>query len=87
MASVDNFEQMLVRSGIHLRKYYLDISKNEQKSRLKDRRADPLAQWKISPIDEVAVKHWDAYTEARDAFGLDSDAPRALARSQMAATH
>lgn len=66
--SVPVFEQMLVRSGIHLFKYYLDITKAEQKKRLKDRRVDPLKQWKLSPIDAVAQKHWDDYSAARDAM-------------------
>src|SRR5215469_8773112 len=60
------FEEMLVRNGIHLRKYYLDISKKEQKKRLKDRENDPLKQWKISPIDAVATKKWRDYSKARD---------------------
>jgi len=60
------FEHMLIGAGIQILKYYLDISKKEQKKRLRDRRHDPLKQWKTSPIDEVAQKHWDAYTEARN---------------------
>lgn len=60
------FERMLVNSGIQLFKYYLDIDHHEQKQRLKERRRDPLTQWKISPIDRVALKHWDDYTRARD---------------------
>jgi polyphosphate kinase 2 len=60
------FEHMLIGAGIQILKYYLDISKKEQKKRLRDRRRDPLKQWKTSPIDEVAQKHWDAYTDARD---------------------
>jgi polyphosphate kinase 2 (PPK2 family) len=55
-----------VKSGIQILKYYLDISKDEQKRRLKDRRRDPLKQWKSSPIDDVAVKHWEDYSAARD---------------------
>ena len=66
MHSVPRFEHMVVDSGTTLLKYYLDISKNEQKSRLADRKRDPLKQWKSSPIDDVAIKHWDAYTQARD---------------------
>jgi polyphosphate kinase 2 len=60
------FEHMLIKSGIQIIKYYLDIGKKEQKRRLRDRRRDPLKQWKTSPIDKVALKHWDDYTEARD---------------------
>jgi polyphosphate kinase 2 (PPK2 family) len=60
------FERMLVDSGIQILKYYLDISKDEQRRRLADRRADPLKQWKLSPIDQVAVKRWGAYSRARN---------------------
>ena len=66
MKAVLPFEHMLVDDGIQLFKYYLDISKEEQKRRLDDRRVDPLKQWKISPIDKVAVKHWDDYSAARN---------------------
>jgi polyphosphate kinase 2 len=60
------FERMLVNSGIRLFKYYLDIDRAEQAKRLEERRHDPLAQWKISPIDKVSLKHWNDYTRARD---------------------
>ena len=66
MQSVGSFELMLIRSGVKFLKYYLDISRTEQKRRLDARRADPLAQWKTSPIDEQAVKKWKAYSAARD---------------------
>ena len=66
MGSVSNFENMLVRSGVKLLKYYLDISKAEQKRRLKDRKTDPLKQWKVSPIDDQALKHWKQYSLARN---------------------
>jgi polyphosphate kinase len=66
MGSVKDFESMLVRSGVKLLKYYLDISKAEQKRRLKDRRNDPLKQWKVSPIDGQALKRWKQYSRARD---------------------
>jgi len=62
------FEAMLTRSGIRLVKYYLDISKKEQKERLAERQANPLKQWKISPIDAAAIKKWKDYSEARDAM-------------------
>ena len=66
MLTVPKFEAMLVHSGIKLLKYYLDISKDEQIRRLRERKRDPLKQWKVSPIDAVAVKHWAAYSQARD---------------------
>ncbi len=66
MNSVPEFEHMLVRSGIKLMKYYLDISKSEQAERLNDRKKDPLSQWKISALDEHALKKWKEYGLARD---------------------
>lgn len=66
MQTVLDFEHMLVKSGIKLLKYYLDISESEQRKRLKDRRKDPLKQWKISPIDTQAAKHWADYSLARN---------------------
>ena len=70
MLTVQAFEEMLVRSGVKLLKYYLDISRNEQAARLRDRRDNPLKRWKVSPIDEAAQKKWKAYSEARDAMLL-----------------
>ncbi len=60
------YERMLVDSGTVLLKYYLDISRDEQAQRLEARRKDPLKQWKISPIDAVALDYWDEYTQARN---------------------
>ena len=68
METVPVFEQMLVRSGIQLFKYYLDITRAEQKRRLEDRLEDPLKQWKMSPIDAAAQKHWKGYSTARNAM-------------------
>ena len=62
METVVEFEHMLVRSGIRLFKYYLDISKAEQKKRLEDRRNDPLKQWKVSPIDDRGAEALGATT-------------------------
>jgi polyphosphate kinase 2 len=77
LETVPTFERLLERSGIQLFKYYLDISKGEQKKRLKERRTDPLKQWKISPIDEAAVKHWKDYSRARNAMFARSNDPLA----------
>lgn len=66
MGTVNDFESLLVRSDIQLIKYYLDITKEEQAVRLKDRTKDPLKQWKISPIDQKAQKMWKAYSDARN---------------------
>jgi len=71
--SVVPFEEMLIRDGIALRKYYLDIGRKEQKARLEAREDDPLKQWKISPVDEAAQKNWKAYTRARDDMFVRTD--------------
>ena len=70
---VELFEKALVNAGFIILKYYLDISKKEQKQRLEDRHKDPLKQWKISPIDEVASKHWKDYSDARDEMLLKTN--------------
>jgi polyphosphate kinase 2 len=70
LESVIPFETMLADDGIMLFKYYLDISRGEQKRRLADRRKDPLKQWKVSPIDAVAIQHWDDYSNARNEMFL-----------------
>ena len=66
ISSVSDFEHMLVRSGIKLLKYYLDISKPEQKQRLNERKSDPLTQWKVSSLDHLALKKWKQYSTARN---------------------
>ena len=66
MDTVNEFESLLVGSGIQLIKYYLDIDKKEQARRIESRKTDPLKQWKVSPIDQQAQKKWKAYSIARD---------------------
>lgn len=67
------FEETLANAGFIIFKYYLDISKKEQEKRLNDRRKNPLKQWKMSPIDEVATKHWKDYSNARDEMLLKTN--------------
>ena len=66
MSTVNDFEDLLIRSGLNLLKYYLDISRDEQRKRLAARRKDPLKQWKISPVDDQALALWDDYSSARN---------------------
>jgi len=70
---VESFEKGLVDGGFIILKYYLDISKKEQGKRLKAREHDPLKQWKISPIDKEAQKHWKDYSEARNEMLLKTN--------------
>jgi polyphosphate kinase len=69
------FEHMLIGAGIQIMKYYLDISKEQQRKRLRSRRVDPLKQWKTSPVDKVALKRFEKYTEARDQMFLRTSSP------------
>ena len=63
---VELFEKLLTEAGFIIIKYYLDISKKEQEKRLEDRKQNPLKQWKISPVDEEAIKNWNKYSNARN---------------------
>ncbi|MCF6360121.1 MAG: polyphosphate kinase 2 [Cyclobacteriaceae bacterium] len=62
MDQVGDFENMLVKDGIQIIKFWYSISKEEQKSRFESIRQDPLKQWKLSPIDDRAQELWDDYT-------------------------
>jgi polyphosphate kinase len=66
LAEVGPFEAMLETSGMKVIKLWLDISKEEQARRLEERRHDPLALLKVSPLDAVAQEKWDDYTAARN---------------------
>ena len=60
------FERMLTEADIRIVKFWLDISKAEQASRLDARREDPLKVLKVSDLDGEAQKRWKAYSKARD---------------------
>lgn len=77
LATVPHFEQMLVHDGIRLFKFYLDISRDEQAQRLEDRRVDPLKQWKVSPVDDVALEKWQQYSDARNVMLARTHTPAA----------
>lgn len=77
MEMVPSFEQMLGHCGFTIVKFYLDVSRKEQKHRLKDRSEDPLKQWKRSPVDAEAVRLWDKYSEARNEMLKRTNTPAA----------
>jgi polyphosphate kinase 2 len=64
--SVPEFEQMLIRSGIILLKYWFSITDDEQQFRFTMRIKDPLKQWKLSPMDVESRKRWENYTKAKE---------------------
>lgn len=84
MRQTPDLEQMLVRSGIRLYKYWFSVTQEEQRRRFKSRETDPLKQWKLSPIDKASLDKWDDYTEAKEAmfFYTDTaDAPWTVIKS------
>ena len=55
---------MIVKNGIMLRKYFLDVSQDEQRRRFEARINDPIKHWKLSPMDTESVRRWWDYTAA-----------------------
>ncbi|MCI5211792.1 MAG: polyphosphate kinase 2, partial [Candidatus Electrothrix sp. ATG2] len=55
-------EQMLVKDGIKLFKFYFSVSKEEQARRFESRKHDLLKQYKLSPVDNLAQQLWDKYS-------------------------
>jgi len=64
--TVPEFENMLIRSGIILVKYWFSISDDEQHMRFTTRIKDPLKQWKLSPMDLESRRRWEDYTKAKE---------------------
>ena len=73
LREVPEFENMLVKSGIILMKYYVSVSKKEQARRFKKRETDPLKQYKLSPVDKESQKLWDKYTIAKFSMLMSSN--------------
>src|ERR1700758_3169951 len=61
---IRNFEQYLTRNGVVVRKFFLHVSKKEQKKRFLGRIDDPLKNWKFSSNDANERDYWDDYMEA-----------------------
>ena len=59
-----NFEQYLARNGVIVRKFFLHVSKKEQKRRFLERIDDPLKNWKFSSNDAAERDYWDQYMDA-----------------------
>jgi len=63
---VPEFENMIIRSGIILVKYWFSITDDEQHLRFMMRINDPLKQWKLSPMDLQSRARWEMYTKAKE---------------------
>ncbi|MDZ4198839.1 MAG: polyphosphate kinase 2 family protein [Kiritimatiellia bacterium] len=64
---INDFERMLSRNGVRILKFFLNISKEEQKERLQARLDDPEKHWKADPADARERLHWDEYQKAYEA--------------------
>jgi PPK2 family polyphosphate:nucleotide phosphotransferase len=58
---INDFEKILVENDVHVVKFFLYISKDEQFKRFKERLKDPTKQWKMAPPDFLERKYWDRY--------------------------
>jgi len=73
MRQAPEFERHLVRSGVHLIKFWFSVSRKEQRRRFKERQAHPLKQWKLSPVDMASLDKWEEYTKAKEAMFFETD--------------
>ena len=77
MHSCPEFERMLVRDGIHLRKYWFSVSDEEQERRFQQRSSDPTRRWKLSPMDLRSREKWVDYSRAKDEMFRYTHTPEA----------
>jgi len=77
LKDVPLFEEMLVKDGIKLFKFYFSVSKEMQKARFDSRKEDPLKQYKLSPVDNLAQELWDQYSVRK--FQMLSETNRTIA--------
>jgi polyphosphate kinase 2 len=66
MQQVPEFEHMLVEDGVVLVKFWFSISKQIQAARFASRRSNPLKQWKLSALDDMAQISWEEYTKYKE---------------------
>jgi|SRR5580704_3436802 PPK2 family polyphosphate:nucleotide phosphotransferase len=64
---INEFESLLTNNNVTILKFFLHISKEEQKKRFQERLDDPSHQWKLSPADLAERKYWNDYVEAYEA--------------------
>jgi len=67
------FEEMLIRSGIILVKYWFSVNDEEQEKRFQERIRNPTKRWKLSPMDMESRKHWSEYSKAKDVMFAATD--------------
>jgi polyphosphate kinase 2 len=67
------FEEMLVRSGIYLIKYWFSVNDEEQERRFQERIRNPIKRWKLSSMDVESRKRWVDYSRAKDVMFAHTD--------------
>ncbi|MBN4060125.1 substrate-binding domain-containing protein [Desulfotalea psychrophila] len=77
LKDVPMLEELLVKDGITLFKFYFSVSKDVQKERFDARKTDPLKQYKLSPVDNLAQKYWNEYAIRK--FQMLSETNRTIA--------
>ena len=75
LRTVPAFESLMIKSGIILLKYWLEVSPDEQTSRLRARADDGRKVWKLSPMDIKSYTRWDDYSRARNDMFAATDTP------------
>jgi len=73
LRSCPQFEEMLIRSGIFLIKYWFSVNDEEQEKRFQERIRNPTKRWKLSPMDMESRKHWSEYSKAKDVMFAATD--------------
>ena len=73
MRQAPEFERHLVRSGVHVVKFWFSVSRKEQRRRFKEREGHPLKQWNLSPIDLASLDKWEDYTRSKEAMFFQTD--------------
>jgi len=73
LRSVPLFEEMLVRSGITLVKFWFSVNDEEQEKRFQERVRNPFKRWKLSPMDLESRKRWVEYSKAKDTMFEHTD--------------
>lgn len=73
LRSAPLFEEMIIRSGVILIKYWFSVSDDEQEKRFIERVDNPIKRWKLSPMDLESRKHWVEYSMAKDVMLQHTD--------------
>lgn len=77
LQSCPEFENLLIRSGIIVLKYWFSVSEAEQERRFQSRLEDPMKRWKLSPVDVESRGRWVEYSKAKDAMMANTDTDHA----------